>query len=112
MAMGAANVNYVEFEVTRALEWLTTTQSDQRLAACLTLKELALNAPTAFYSKTSQLTSSSSNAATAAAIGHGGSSSEFLDHIFPVLQDQQPIVRACAADALSQCLKIVMSSVL
>lgn len=67
-----------------------------RLAASLTLKELAINAPTAFYSKTSQNIG-----------GHGGSN-EFLDHIFPVLRDPQPIVRACAADAFSQCLKIVV----
>ena len=30
MAMGATNVDYVEFEITRALEWLRTERSDRR----------------------------------------------------------------------------------
>lgn len=67
-----------------------------RLAASLTLKELAINASTAFFAKTTQTN-----------VGHGGSN-EFLDRIIPVLADPQPIVRACAADALSQCLKILV----
>ena len=67
-----------------------------RLAACLALKEFAIHAPTTFYSKTSQAT-----------LGQGGSN-EFLNHIFDAVRDPQPIVRACAADALSQCLKILM----
>ena len=40
-------------------------------------------------------------------MGQGGSN-EFLDYIFQAVRDPQPIVRACAADALSQCLKILM----
>ena len=60
------------------------------------MKELAIHAPTAFHSKTSQST-----------LGQGGSN-EFLDHIFEAIRDPQPIVRACAADALSQCLKILV----
>ena len=92
MAMRATNVDFVESEIVRALEWMRTDRSDRRLAATLTLKELAIHAPTAFYSKTSQVTGSN----------------EFLDHIFAVLSDVQPIVRACAADALSQCLKILV----
>lgn len=67
-----------------------------RLAACLSLKELAIHAPTSFHSKTSQST-----------LGQGGSN-EFLDHIFQAIRDPQPIVRASAADALSQCLKILV----
>lgn len=67
-----------------------------RIAACLSLKELAIHAPTSFHSKTSQST-----------LGQGGSN-EFLDHIFQAIRDPQPIVRACAADALSQCLKILV----
>ena len=67
-----------------------------RLAACLTLKEFAIHAPTTFHSKTSQST-----------LGQGGSN-EFLDHIFQAIRDPQPIVRVCAADALSQCLKILV----
>jgi tetratricopeptide (TPR) repeat protein len=60
------------------------------------LKEFAMHAPTTFYSKTSQAT-----------LGQGGSN-EFLNYIFEAVRDPQPIVRACAADALSQCLKILM----
>ncbi|EED89568.1 phosphatidylinositol 3-kinase (PI3K)-like protein [Thalassiosira pseudonana CCMP1335] len=86
MAMGAANVDRVEFEIGRSLEWLRSDRSDRRLAAVLVLGELARCAPTAFYSKTHN----------------------FLDHIFPVLRDPQPIVRVCAADALSECLQILM----
>jgi FKBP12-rapamycin complex-associated protein len=67
-----------------------------RLAACLSLKQLAINAPTTFHSKTSQST-----------LGQGGSN-EFLDQIFHAIRDPQPIVRACAADALSQCLQIIV----
>ena len=65
------------------------------MAATLTLKELAQNAPTAFYSKTNHHTSTSTN-------------NEFIDAIFPVLRDPQPIVRVCAADALSEFLKIIV----
>ncbi|GKY96129.1 hypothetical protein MPSEU_000573100 [Mayamaea pseudoterrestris] len=96
MAQRAANVDFVESEVTRALEWLRTDRSERRLAACLSLKEFAINAPTTFHSKTSQ-----------AALGQSGSNL-FLDIIFHAVHDAQPIVRACAADALSQCLKILM----
>jgi FKBP12-rapamycin complex-associated protein len=116
MAVRATNVDFVESEITRALEWLRSDRSQRRyvnipsnrilysvvvsnsaylrLAACLTLKELAIHAPTAFYAKTSTS-------------GHGGSN-EFLDQIASVLSDPQPIVRTCAADALSQCLKILV----
>ncbi|KAL3925176.1 MAG: hypothetical protein SGILL_000584 [Bacillariaceae sp.] len=94
--MARRNVDFVESEITRALEWLRTERSDRRLAASLVLREFAINAPTAFYSKTSQTT-----------LGQGGSN-EFLDYIFQAVRDPQPIVRACATDALSQCLKILM----
>jgi serine/threonine-protein kinase mTOR len=40
-------------------------------------------------------------------MGQGGSN-EFLDHIFQAIRDPQPIVRACATDSLSQCLKILV----
>lgn len=96
MALRTANVDFVESEVTRALEWLRTERSDRRLAASLALKELAIHASSAFHSKTSQST-----------LGQGGSN-EFLDYIFQAIRDPQPIVRACAADALSQCLKILV----
>ena len=67
-----------------------------RLAAALSLKELAINAPTTLYSKTSQ-----------AVLGHGGSS-DFIEYILLAVRDPQPIVRACAADALSRYLKILV----
>ena len=96
MATRSANVDLVESEVTRALEWLGTERSGRRLAACLTLMEIAIHAPTAFFSITSQSTSAT------------GGNNQFLYLIFPVLRDPQPIVRACAADALSKCLKILV----
>ena len=89
--MKETNINFVESEIVGALEWIWTDWSDQRLAATLTLtltlKALALHAPTAFHSKTNVSTGSN----------------EFLDHIGPVLSDIQPIVRVCAADAFSKC---------
>jgi len=96
MATSTSNVDFVESEVSRALEWIRTERSDRRLAATLVLKEFAIHAPTAFYSKTSQST-----------LGQGGSN-EFIDYIFQAVRDPQPIVRACAADALSECIKILM----
>ena len=99
MATRAANVDLVESEVTRALEWLGTERSGRRLAASLTLLEIAIHAPTAFFSITSQ---SNTTVATS------GGTNQFLELIFPVIRDVQPIVRACAVDALSQCLKILV----
>ena len=129
MAMGASNVDRVEFEIGRSLEWLRSDRSDRRLAAVLVLRELARCAPTAFYSKT-QNVNVHHHAATAAGssiTGGGpapvsreggvgiashlaglGGTNEFLDHILNVIRDPQPIVRVCAADALSECLTILM----
>lgn len=121
MAMGAANVDRVEFEVGRSLEWLRSDRSDRRLAAVLVLRELARCAPTVFYGKTHNV-NVLHHATAAAAAGSGagggvardsimaglGGTNDFLDHIVPVLRDPQPIVRACAADALSECLHILM----
>eukprot|EP00985_Skeletonema_marinoi_P034756 scaffold44750_cov204-Skeletonema_marinoi.AAC.1 len=115
MAFGSTNVDLVEFEITRSLEWLQSDRSDRKLAAVLVLSELAKSSPTAFYSKT--------NTSSTLSGGRGGSmgvlasyldglglsgTNEFLDNIFPVLTDPHPIVRVCAADALSECLKILM----
>ena len=63
----------------------------------MTVKELAQNAPAAFYSKTNQF-----------GIGQENGTSEFIAQIFPVLADPQPIVRVCAADALAECLKVIV----
>ena len=41
-------------------------------------------------------------------VAGAGGTNDFLDHIFVALRDPQPIVRACAADALSECLGILM----
>ena len=115
MALGSTNVDLVEFEITRSLEWLQSDRSDRKLAAVLVLSELAKSSPTAFYSKT--------NISSTVSGGRGGTmgvlasyldglglsgTNEFLDSIFPVLTDPHPIVRVCAADALSECLKILM----
>mmetsp|Transcript_20902 Transcript_20902/g.45314 ORF Transcript_20902/g.45314 Transcript_20902/m.45314 type:complete len:3366 (+) Transcript_20902:339-10436(+) len=130
MAMGAANVDRVEFEIGRSLEWLRSDRSDRRLAAVLVLRELARCAPTAFYSKTHNVNvhHHAATAAGSSVTGGGpapvardggaggvashlaglGGTNDFLDHIFPVLRDPQPIVRVCAADALSECLTILM----
>lgn len=71
-----------------------------RLAACLALEEFAIHAPTTFYSKTTQIANSS--------MTHGGGSNEFLESIFQAIRDPAAVVRVCAADALSQCLKILV----
>jgi len=73
----------------------TYLPTKNRLSACLALEEFAIHAPTAFYSKTSQS-------------GAYGGSNEFLETIFQAIRDPQPIVRVCAADALSQCLRILV----
>lgn len=63
----------------RGLEWLHSDQSSRRLAACFVLKELAENAPTLFFAKTS----------------------EFFDRIWIVLRDPKPIIRINAARCVS-----------
>ena len=115
MAASAANVDRVEFEIGRSLEWLRSDKGDhRRLAAVLVLCELARMAPTAFYSKTQQSKPLVEGAVKDAGLLAGlgdlglGGSNEFLDNIFPVLRDRQLIVRVCAADALSECIKILM----
>ena len=69
----------------------------ERLAAVLTVKELAENAPAAFYSKTNQ-----------SEVGQEGGTSDFMAQIFPVLTDEQPVVRVCAADALAECMRVIV----
>jgi FKBP12-rapamycin complex-associated protein len=68
----------------------------RRLAAVLSIKELAKNAPGTFYSKMNQT------------VMNQGGTHEFLHQLLPVLRDAQPIVRACGADALAECLKIIV----
>lgn len=64
------------------------------MAAVLTLRELSLNAPTGFYSKTNQLSF--------------GGSNEFLENILPIIRDPVPLVRAAAADAFAECIKVII----
>ena len=62
----------------------------------LSIKELARNAPAAFYSKMNQT------------VMNQGGTGDFLYQLFPVLRDPQPIVRACGVDALAEVLKIIV----
>eukprot|EP01119_Soliformovum_irregulare_P018378 TRINITY_DN5612_c0_g1_i1.p1 TRINITY_DN5612_c0_g1~~TRINITY_DN5612_c0_g1_i1.p1 ORF type:complete len:292 (-),score=57.16 TRINITY_DN5612_c0_g1_i1:307-1182(-) len=76
----------VEFDMERALEWMQgERQEAKRHAACLMLKELAVNAPTLFFGKVGR----------------------FTDHIWVALRDPKSAIRDCAAEALGACLKIV-----
>jgi hypothetical protein len=113
MSSSAANVDRVEFEIGRSLEWLRSDRSDRKLTAVLVLRELAREAPAAFYSKTENVAASGLGAfrdgglLAGAELGLHGTN-EFLDHIFPVLRDDKLVIRVCAADALSECIKILM----
>ncbi len=84
---GSLTVDFVEFEVTRALEWLQSDRfENRRLAAVLVLKELAENAPTLFYVHVHT----------------------FFTHIWAALRDPDVDIRVCATDALSACLRLIM----
>ena len=100
----------------------------------MVLREMARCAPTAFYSRTQNYSNvEAGNSVMGGAGGTGGGvvqhaqtllpsngsggggsitglggTNDFLDHILPAIWDSQPIVRACAADALSECLAILM----
>ena len=63
--------------------------------ACLILKDLFYNAPTSFYSKKQLLDLCSSI-------------NTLLKSVFHVLHNPQPIVPACAANALFNCLCILI----
>ena len=85
----------------------------RRLAAVLTIKELAQNAPAAFYSKTNQFSFGKEGEANdfiaqLSVLGQEGGTNAFISQIFPVLTDPQPIVRVCAADALAECLEVIV----
>eukprot|EP01114_Cavostelium_apophysatum_P008932 TRINITY_DN21_c0_g2_i1.p1 TRINITY_DN21_c0_g2~~TRINITY_DN21_c0_g2_i1.p1 ORF type:complete len:2332 (-),score=773.36 TRINITY_DN21_c0_g2_i1:268-7263(-) len=73
----------VEFDMQRALEWLQGERYHH--AACLVLKELAINTPTLFY----------------------GYVSSFVDLIWAALRDPKPAIRECAGEALGACLEVI-----
>lgn len=82
---GSYAAEYVEHEVKRALEWLTSDrQESKRLAAVLVLKELAVNTPTFFFQQVQQ----------------------FFDCIFNAVRDPKPNIREGAVAALRAALAV------
>ncbi|OZJ02458.1 hypothetical protein BZG36_04099 [Bifiguratus adelaidae] len=78
--------NAGEFDVNRALEWLSGDRTEsKRHAAVLLLRELAIAAPTLIYAHISQI----------------------LDSIWIALRDTKLQIRVAAADCLGQCLDII-----
>uniref|UniRef100_UPI00358FB62C serine/threonine-protein kinase mTOR-like n=1 Tax=Myxine glutinosa TaxID=7769 RepID=UPI00358FB62C len=85
MAGGSFTAEYVEFEVKRALEWLSGERLEgRRHAAVLVLRELALGAPTFFFQ----------------------SVQPFFESLFPVVWDPKQAVREAAVAALRACLQL------
>ena len=77
----------VEFEITRALEWLQSDrQESRRHSAILMITALATSSPTLLYSYISQI----------------------MDVIWVGLRDPKVIIRIDTAEALSACLKIMI----
>ena len=115
-AGGALTADFVEFEVTRALEWLREDVSrgaaPRRHAAVLILRELADNAPTLFYQKAlmADAPPDAARSGGASAARRGSSSiadARFFPAIGTALHDAKPSVRDDAAAALSACLALV-----
>ena len=76
----------MEFEVKRALEWLSSDRHESRRhAAVLVLRELAKNSPTLFYAYVPQV----------------------LELIWTALRDPKVTIRESAAECLSSCLEII-----
>lgn len=76
----------MEFEVKRALEWLSSDRHESRRhAAVLVLRELAKNSPTLFYGYVPQV----------------------LELIWTALRDPKVTIRESAAECLSSCLEII-----
>ncbi|XP_060595349.1 serine/threonine-protein kinase mTOR-like [Ruditapes philippinarum] len=85
LSSGTYAAEYVEFEVKRALEWLTGDRNEgKRLAAVLCVKELAVNTPTFFFQQIQQ----------------------FLDCIFTAVRDPKPMIREGAVAALRAALAV------
>jgi len=88
LCRGAGDVapDFIQFEVTRALEWLRPQdRGEHRLAAVLVCREVADNAPTLFFQYAEQ----------------------FFAVIPTALQDPTVLVRECATKALRSVLDIV-----
>lgn len=85
-AGGTLALDFVEFEVRRALGWLREVppHMPRRQASVLMCRELALNAPTLFYV----------------------SVEPFFKHIWPALWDAKVEIRAIAIGALRACLEL------
>ncbi|XP_048250308.1 serine/threonine-protein kinase mTOR-like isoform X1 [Haliotis rufescens] len=85
LASGTYAAEYVEFEVKRALEWLTGDRIEgRRQAAVLVLKELADNTPTFFFQQVQQ----------------------FFDSVFNAIRDVKPSIREGAVAALRAALTV------
>ncbi|KAL3862460.1 hypothetical protein ACJMK2_008424 [Sinanodonta woodiana] len=85
LSSGTYAAEYVEFEVKRAIEWLTGDRHEgRRHAAVLVLKELAVNTPTFFFQQVQQ----------------------FFDSIFNAVRDPKPVVREGAVAALRAALAV------
>ncbi|KAL8588022.1 hypothetical protein ACOMHN_026139 [Nucella lapillus] len=86
LSSGTFAAEYVEFEVRRALEWLSTSERNEgrRHASVLMLKELAVNTPTFFFQQVQQ----------------------FFDCIFNAVRDPKLIIRESAVEALRAALAL------
>jgi serine/threonine-protein kinase mTOR len=83
---GTLTSDLMEFEVKRALEWLSSDRHESRRHAdVLDLKELAKNSPTLFYGYVPQV----------------------LELIWTALRDPKVTIRESAAECLSSCLEII-----
>jgi len=83
---GTLMADFVEREISTALEWLETDHNEHRRhTAVLMLKELAANAPTLFNAHVP----------------------EFLRKMWGALRDPKLAIREAAVEALSACLQLI-----
>ncbi|RYH28611.1 DUF3385 domain-containing protein [archaeon] len=82
-----SDVDYLESELNRSLDWLRASKSSvyRRFAACTMLQQLATNAPTIFFARIN----------------------EFFDLIFGPMWDHKETIRQSACKALSACLAVL-----
>ncbi|KAG9508887.1 Serine/threonine-protein kinase mTOR, partial [Fragariocoptes setiger] len=86
-ASGSLTASYVEYEVSRAIEWLRTDQGAKKHGAVLKLRELANAAPSFFTQHIQQ----------------------FFDSIFLAICDSELTVRESGVDALRSALYVLVS---